>query len=480
MGYTTPTPIQAETIPLIQSAHDLIACAQTGTGKTAAYLLPVMDAICKMEVRPPISALILAPTRELAVQIDQQVEGLAYFAGLSSIAIYGGGDGIGYEQQRRALREGVDIVVATPGRLIAHMTSGAVRFEGVRLLVLDEADRMLDMGFKDDINRIVRELPVERQTTMFSATMPPKIRAFAKTLLKNPKQVNIAISQPAEKILQMQYRVSDDQKINLLKHILSEGDYKSVIVFSSTKEKVKSAYRELRKIGLQIQPFHSDLSQDEREKLLLDFKNKQLPILIGTDVLSRGIDVDGIDLVVNFDVPPDPEDYIHRIGRTARAERTGTAITFVNTRDARRFGAIEQLMERRVDAAELPEGFRALPEGVQSEERRRKGQGKSPKGRALGGQAGAGEGDRKRSRRKKGRSGTAKGEAPVPPTENSLVPANAEAAGAPEQQNHHNPKRSRNRKQNRRRGKTKSVEDADLSLSAHAVSSIQSENTSSS
>src|SRR5690606_21791656 len=337
MGFKTPTPIQAETIPIIQDKHDLIACAQTGTGKTASYLLPVMDAICRMESRPTISALILAPTRELAMQIDQQVEGLAYFTGITSIAVYGGGDGIGYEQQRRALREGVDIVIATPGRLIAHMSSGTVKLEEIKFLVLDEADRMLDMGFKDDINRIVRQVATERQTMLFSATMPPKIRSFARTLLKHPKQVNIAISKPAERILQQQYRVTDGQKTPLLKHILLSDNYKSIIVFSSTKEKVKTLGRDLRRMGLAVQPFHSDLSQDEREQILLRFRNKQLPILIGTDVLSRGIDVEGIDLVVNYDVPPDPEDYIHRIGRTARAEKTGTAVTFVNQRDFRRF-----------------------------------------------------------------------------------------------------------------------------------------------
>lgn len=357
MGFKTPTPIQAETIPIIQRKDDLIACAQTGTGKTASYLLPVMDAICRMEQRPTISALVLAPTRELAMQIDQQVEGLAYFTGITSIAIYGGGDGIGYEQQRKALREGVDIVVATPGRLIAHISSGIVRLGEIRFLVLDEADRMLDMGFKDDINRIVRELSNERQTMLFSATMPPKIRTFAKNLLKDPKQVNIAMSKPAEGIVQQLYRVADGQKTSLLKQILKSGDYRSVIVFSSTKEKVKNLGRELNKLDLTVQPFHSDLAQEEREEILLRFKNKQLPILIGTDVLSRGIDVVGIDLVVNYDVPPDPEDYIHRIGRTARAESTGTAITFVNSRDHRRFLAIEQLMERNVMEMTLPEGI---------------------------------------------------------------------------------------------------------------------------
>ncbi len=361
MGYKSPTAIQVETIPLLQENQDLIACAQTGTGKTASYLLPVIDALCKMEQRPAISALILAPTRELAVQIDQQVEGLAYFTGVSSIAIYGGGDGIGYEQQRRALREGVDIVIATPGRLIAHLSSGVVRFGEIKFLVLDEADRMLDMGFKDDINRIVRELPAERQTMLFSATMPPKIRAFAKALLVNPKQVNIAISKPAEGIRQIQYRAFDDQKSPLLKQILQSGDYKSVIVFSSTKDKVKDLARSLKRDQIPVRPFHSDLTQDERTDILLRFKNKQIPILIGTDVLSRGIDVVGIDLIINYDVPPDPEDYIHRIGRTARAEKTGTAITFVNNRDYKRFQSIEELMERKVEEVALPEGFGPSP-----------------------------------------------------------------------------------------------------------------------
>lgn len=389
MGFKTPTPIQAETIPIIQDKHDLIACAQTGTGKTASYLLPVMDSICRMEQRPAISALVLAPTRELAMQIDQQIEGLAYFTGITSIAIYGGGDGIGYEQQRRALREGVDIVVATPGRLIAHISSGKVRLDEIKFLVLDEADRMLDMGFKDDINRIVRELSTERQTMLFSATMPPKIRAFAKNLLKQPQQVNIALSKPAEGIVQQQYRVADSQKTPLLKQILKSGDFKSIIVFSSTKEKVKSLGRELAKMGLAVQPFHSDLSQEEREKILLRFKNKQLPILVGTDVLSRGIDVVGIDLVVNYDVPPDPEDYIHRIGRTARAETTGTAITFVNGRDSRRFSAIEQLMERKVEEAPLPEGIEVVAEAPDRGDRRRRERGRSkPRNKGKGGKPG--------------------------------------------------------------------------------------------
>lgn len=372
MGFKIPTPIQAQTIPLISEQHDLIACAQTGTGKTASYLLPVMDAICKMPHRPTISALILAPTRELAMQIDQQVEGLAYFTGITSIAVYGGGDGVGYEQQRRALREGVDLVIATPGRLIAHMSSGSVKLEAIHFLVLDEADRMLDMGFKDDILRIVRQLPEQRQTLLFSATMPQKIRAFAKALLKKPSQVNIAISKPAEKIKQLYYRAFDEQKLRLLKHILQNNRYTSIIIFCSTKEHVKLLDKELHITGLKGKAFHSDLQQDEREQILLSFKNRKLNILVGTDVLSRGIDIEGIDLVVNYDVPADPEDYIHRIGRTARAEHTGTAITFVNNRDFRKFIAIERLMDRSVEENPLPEFLGEGPQVVPIQKKKKK------------------------------------------------------------------------------------------------------------
>lgn len=364
MGFKAPTPIQEQTIPIISNKHDLIACAQTGTGKTASYLLPVLDALSKMDSRPAISALILAPTRELAVQIDQQVEGLAYFTGISSVAIYGGGDGIGFEQQRRALKDGVDIVIATPGRLIAHMNTSTVTWDSLSFLVLDEADRMLDMGFKDDLFKIVRSLPTQRQTLLFSATMPPKIRQFANSLLKEPKEVSIAISQPAEKIAQQHFRVFDDQKVALVKKLLGQGEYKSVIIFASTKENVKILDRELQKNGLLSKAFHSDLDQNEREALLLLFKNRKLAILVGTDVLSRGIDIVGIDLVINYDVPPDPEDYIHRIGRTARAESTGTAITFVNNRDYRKFKAIEQLMDRKVEEMPVPEELGAGPQGV--------------------------------------------------------------------------------------------------------------------
>jgi ATP-dependent RNA helicase RhlE len=356
MGYKNPTPIQAQAIPLVLQNKDLIACAQTGTGKTASYLLPILHHIAQTE-KKYINTLILAPTRELAQQIDQQVEGLAYFAGISSIAVYGGGDGAIYETQKRAMREGVDIIIATPGRLIAHLNSGAINLDYLQHLVLDEADRMLDMGFSDDIMRIISFLPKKRQTLLFSATMPPKIKGLATSILQQPEEVTISISKPAEGITQQAYNTHDHQKLPLIESLLKNKSYKSGIIFSSTKDKVKELDKAFRKIGIQAKAFHSDLDQSERESLLQAFRARQLPFLIGTDVLSRGIDVEGIELVVNFDVPPDAEDYIHRIGRTARAATTGTAITFINERDQRKFQAIENLIGKPIDKLPLPEGM---------------------------------------------------------------------------------------------------------------------------
>ncbi len=277
------------------------------------------------------------------------------------MAVYGGGKGENWNQQKKALSQGADIIISTPGRLIAQMQMGGIDFSQLRHLVLDEADRMLDMGFSDDIVRITSELPKERQTLCFSATMPPKIRALTKMLLVNPVQINIAISQPAAGIRQIAYMVHDDQKQKLLLQLLKEGDYKSIIIFSSTKEKVKMLEKDLRRAGITVHAFHSDLEQEEREKLMQGFKSRRIPILIGTDVLSRGIDVDGIDLVVNYDVPPDAEDYVHRIGRTARAEKTGTAISFINEKDQRKFGSIEKLIDREIEKLPLPEGYGPAP-----------------------------------------------------------------------------------------------------------------------
>lgn len=356
MGYDKPTPIQEQAIPIIMAGKDLIACAQTGTGKTAAYVLPVIQKIMQSEIRK-CNTLVLAPTRELAQQIDQQVEAFGYFTGVSSMPVYGGGDGVTWEQQKRAIREGIDIVIATPGRLISHMASGELKMEHLQHLILDEADRMLDMGFHDDIMRIISFLPKKRQTLLFSATMPPKIRTLATKILEAPDQINIAISKPAEGIIQQVYMVNDAQKSDLIQIILGAGDYKSIIIFASTKENVKKLDSLLRRKGLECKAFSSDLEQQEREEILRAFKNRILKVLIGTDVLSRGIDVEGIDLVVNYDVPPDPEDYVHRIGRTARAERTGTAITFVTGAEAYKFKRIEELIGKTVERVPNPEGI---------------------------------------------------------------------------------------------------------------------------
>jgi len=361
MGYTKPTPIQEQAIPVILDNKDIIACAQTGTGKTAAYVLPLLHKIINSDHRH-INSLVLAPTRELALQIDQQIEGLAYFTGVSSIAVYGGGDGAVWDQQKKAIKQGVDIIIATPGRLISFLTSGAMKMDHLEHLVLDEADRMLDMGFYDDIIRIISYLPAKRQTLLFSATMPPKIRTLANKILKDPVQVNIAISKPAEGILQQAYVVYDKQKLGLIKKLLKEGKYVSTLIFASTKEHVKELDKELRRLGFGVEAFHSDLEQDAREEIMRAFKSRRIPIIIGTDVLSRGIDVEGIDLVVNYDVPPDPEDYIHRIGRTARAESTGTAITFINDKDQHKFARIEQLLAKEVAKLPLPAEFGEAPQ----------------------------------------------------------------------------------------------------------------------
>jgi ATP-dependent RNA helicase RhlE len=340
----------------------LIACAQTGTGKTAAFLLPIINKIINLpDEKRRLNTLIISPTRELATQIDNQVEGLGYFTGVSSISIYGGGDGNAWNQQKKALEEGADIIIATPGRLIAILQMGAIDFSQLQHLILDEADRMLDMGFFDDILKIIKYIPAKRQTLLFSATMPPKIRKLAHSILVSPEQLNISISKPSEGILQQAYLVYDTQKIKLLTHILKEGNYGSVIIFASTKENVKKLDVELRRIGLKTKAFHSDLEQKEREEIMREFKSKTLQILIGTDILSRGIDVEGISLVVNFNTPHDPEDYVHRIGRTARAETTGTAITFINDKDQRKFAAIEELIEKEIPKLSLPAGMGDAP-----------------------------------------------------------------------------------------------------------------------
>jgi ATP-dependent RNA helicase RhlE len=369
MGFSKPTPIQEQAIPIILQKNDVIACAQTGTGKTAAYILPVLNKILHTETRH-LNTLIIAPTRELAQQIDQQIEGFGYFIGVSSMSVYGGGDGATWDQQRKALEQGADIIIATPGRLIALLAAGTIKFDHLEHLILDEADRMLDMGFYDDIVKIINYLPKQRQTLLFSATMPPKIRTLANRILNNPKEISISIAKPAAGIVQQAYVVYDSQKPEVLKHIMKTVPWNSMILFASTKEVVKKLDVIFQRAGLNAKAFHSDLEQPEREQILRAFKNKQLNILIGTDVLSRGIDVEGISLIINFDVPPDPEDYVHRVGRTARAETTGTAVTLVNERDQRKFLSIERLIGETINKMPLPSSVGEGPSYLPAEQKK--------------------------------------------------------------------------------------------------------------
>jgi superfamily II DNA/RNA helicase len=350
MGFESPTPIQEQAIPIIMDNQDLIACAQTGTGKTGAFLLPVLNKSASDESKSNhIKTLIIAPTRELALQIDQQVEGFGYFLGVSSLPVYGGGDSSSWDQQKKALSDGADIIVATPGRLIAHINLGYVDFSHLEHLILDEADRMLDMGFHDDIMKIVSKLPKKRQTLLFSATMPSKIRQLSKKLLNNPKQLNIAMSKPAEGVLQGAYLVFEEQKINLIEILLSgKKNYPSILIFASTKKKVREINQRLRHKNFACAEISSDLDQEQRESALRKFKSRSTQILVATDILARGIDIKEISLVINYEVPQDAEDYVHRIGRTARADATGVALTLISDKDQYRFKQIEELIEAEV------------------------------------------------------------------------------------------------------------------------------------
>ena len=379
MGYKEATPIQQQAIPVILEGNDLLGCAQTGTGKTAAFILPIIHKIIQ-EGSAGLNTLVIVPTRELAQQIDQQIEGLGYFVSVSSMAVFGGGDGISWEAQRKSLVQGTDIVVATPGRLIAMLSMDKVDFSSIKHLVLDEADRMLDMGFFDDIMRIISYLPKERQTLMFSATMPPKIELLARKILNNPQKINLAPSKPAEGVKQQAYVVFDDQKEKLLLSLLQNLEYESVLIFASTKIKVKQIFEMLKSKKINVEAFHSDLEQAVRQDILRKFKNKLLKVIVATDVLSRGIDVDNISIVINYDAPGDPEDYVHRVGRTARASRTGRAITFIGKLEQRKFAGVERLIGYSVEKAELPGEIGKGPE-YHPESR---SQGRKPKWRRPG------------------------------------------------------------------------------------------------
>ncbi len=354
MGFSEATPIQEQAIPAILKGKDLIACAQTGTGKTAAFVIPALNYLAQ-NPSDDVKIVVVVPTRELAIQIDQQIEGFSYFLPVHSIAIYGGGDGSDFEQQKKALTEGSNIVVATPGKLISHLNLGYVKFDQVTHLILDEADRMLDMNFYDDIKKIITFLPNLSQTSMFSATMAPKIEKLAKSILNDPLRITLELAKPSEKISQEVYKVEEGYKTELISKLISRyNEFESILVFSSTKKKVSDIVKSLNKAGLESKGISSMLDQDERERILLKFRAKKLRILVATDVLSRGIDIKDINLVINYDVPNDAADYVHRIGRTARAKTSGVAITLVNKDDAYKMKRIEKLIERKLEKVDYP------------------------------------------------------------------------------------------------------------------------------
>ena len=363
MNFLETTPVQELTIPVILEGKDIIACAQTGTGKTAAYVLPVINELSKgLHPANAINAIIMAPTRELAQQIDQQIEGFTYFVPVSAVAVYGGTDGIAWEQQKRGMEMGADIVIATPGRLLSHIKLGTVDLSQVSFFVLDEADRMLDMGFYDDIMQIVKFLPKERQTIMFSATMPAKIQQLAQNILHNPAEVKLAVSKPAEKIVQAAYICYENQKLGIIRSLFAEQTPERVIIFASSKLKVKEVAKALKQMKLNVGEMHSDLEQAQREEVMYEFKAGRINILVATDIVARGIDIDDIRLVINYDVPHDSEDYVHRIGRTARANNDGVALTFVNEKEQTNFKSIENFLEKEIYKIPVPEELGEAPE----------------------------------------------------------------------------------------------------------------------
>ena len=396
MRFEECTPIQEKSIPLLLEGRDLIAVAQTGTGKTAAYLLPILNKLSEGGYpSDAINCIVMAPTRELAQQIDQQMEGFSYFMPVSSVAVYGGNDGILFEQQKKGLTLGADVVIATPGRLIAHLSLGYVDLSHVSFFILDEADRMLDMGFYDDIMQIVSYLPKERQTIMFSATMPAKIQQLAQNILHDPAEVKLAVSKPADKIVQAAYICHEGQKLGIIQSLFAEQVPERVIIFASSKLKVKEVTKALKRMNLNVGEMHSDLEQAEREDVMYRFKSGQINILVATDIVARGIDIDDIRLVINYDVPHDNEDYVHRIGRTARANNDGVALTFVNEQEQGKFHNIEKFLEKDIYKIPLPEELGPAPEYKPAE--RRKSNGKS--GRRNGGRGN--NKDRRRNRNKK-------------------------------------------------------------------------------
>lgn len=418
MRFDTCTPVQEKCIPEILEGHDVLGVAQTGTGKTAAYLLPVLSKLDDGGYpKDAINCVIMSPTRELAQQIDQAMQGFGYYLqGVSSVAVYGGNDGNRYDQELRSLRMGADVVIATPGRLISHISLGNVDLSKVSFFILDEADRMLDMGFSDDIKTIAAKLPKTCQTIMFSATMPEKIEELAKTLLKNPVEIKLAVSKPAEKIKQEAYVCYETQKMTIIKDIFKAGDLKRVIVFSGSKFKVKQLAASLQQIGVNCGAMHSDLEQAERDDVMFKFKSGHYDVLVATDIVARGIDIDDIEMVINYDVPHDTEDYVHRIGRTARANRDGRAITFVSEEDQYWFQQIEKFLEKVVDKMPLPEGCGEGPEYIKLNKPKKKGANGRNNRRGNGGNGEAGKNNAK-NRRQKDRDQTSHKRKPNKPNE---------------------------------------------------------------
>ena len=433
MNFHEMTPVQEKTIPVILEGRDIIGCAQTGTGKTAAYTLPLLNRLLiEGNEDNVVKALIIVPTRELAQQIDQQFQGFSYYLPVSTTVVYGGGDGKGWDIQKRGMLMGSDVVIATPGRMISHLQNSGVDLSHVECLILDEADRMLDMGFSDDILKIISYLPRERQTVMFSATLPPKIRELAKSILRNPAEINIAISKPNEAIDQSAYICYESQKLGIIRELFAKPSESKTIIFSSSKMKVKELAHTLKRMKLNVAAMHSDLEQAQREEVMLAFKNNRVNILVATDIVARGIDIEDIGLVINYDVPHDPEDYIHRIGRTARADATGSAITFVNEEEQGKFHQIEKFIERDIRKAELPASVGEGPKYEPEESRKRGGRG--GRSRSKGGDGrGHGRGRRDRLRDKPRSSSSApRDERPADsagaPTSNDRPAAAADAA----------------------------------------------------
>ncbi len=413
MNFKKPTPIQEQAIPIILSGRDLIGVAQTGTGKTAAFTLPVLDLIMDHPHAGFNQALILVPTRELAIQIDQAVEAYAYFTGTSSVAIYGGGDGKEFNREKNALTQGADIVIATPGRLISHINMGYVDFSKLRFLILDEADRMLDMGFMPDLMKIMRTVNPKRQTLLFSATMPGSVKKFAHELTNNPELITIALSKPAEGVSQGVFVIQEEQKIPLLLRVLEDKKGLMTLIFCSTKQSVSKLYQKLRAKNFNVAQISSDLEQKDREEVMKSFRNRQVDMLVATDVLSRGIDIDGIELVINFDVPQDAEDYVHRIGRTARAQRTGEAITLVSGKEMFKYNRIEALIGREIPRLPMPAGL--PPAAPASGGGDRRGKSSRPEKTAEGAKSPDGKDRNRRNNRRRPKSGNKPGGGAAPP-----------------------------------------------------------------